>query len=94
MIEIGPLRPGDRAAWASRPARRRLVGIAHYLSTAFSVTARPATCRTCSPTRRRAAAAQPGPDEEVDRGTARGARPVLYDKLARFTGFIRYAYRL
>jgi hypothetical protein len=96
MIEIGPLRPEDRAAWEvlargykafyqeSEPDEAyeqtwqrlaagtelfglgarldgRLVGIAHYLSTPRSGPARPATCRTCSPTRRRAAAARRGP---------------------------------
>ena len=58
MIEIGPLRPGDRAAW-------------DVLARGY-----------------KAFYQDPMPDEAY--ATAR----LLYDQVARFTGFIRYGYPL
>ena len=144
MIEIGPLRPGDRAAWEvlargykafyqeSEPDeayeqtwRRltagaelfglgarldgRLVGIAHYvfhpavwsgeacylqdLFTDEAARGRGAARALIEAVA--AAARERGADRlywHTQEGNARAR--VLYDKVARLTGFIRYAYRL
>ena len=58
MIEIGPLRPGDRAAWDVL-ARERGADRFYWHTQESNARAR-----------------------------------LLYDKVARFTGFIRYAYPL
>src|SRR6478609_2697835 len=138
MIEIGPLRPGDRAAWEvlargykafyqeSEPDEAyeqtwqrlaagtelfglgarldgRLVGIAHYLfhpafwsgeacylQDLFTAEAARALIEGVA-----GAARERGADRlywHTQEGNARAR--VLYDKVARFTGFIRYAYPL
>ena len=143
MIEIGPLRPEDRAAWEvlargyktfyreSEPDEAyertwlrllagtelhglgarldgRLVGIAHYLfhSAVWSgeacylqdlFTDEAARGRGAARALIEGVAARPGSAGRTgSTGTPRSnARArVLYDKVARFTGFIRYAYRL
>jgi GNAT superfamily N-acetyltransferase len=144
MIEIGPLRPGDRAAWEGlargykefyqewEPAEAyeqtwqrlaagtelfglgarldgRLVGIAHYLfHPAFwsgeacylqdlftDEAARGRGAARALIEGVAAAARERGADRfywHTQEGNARAR--VLYDKVARFTGFIRYAYPL
>jgi hypothetical protein len=143
MIEIGPLRPGDRAAWevlargykafyrvgAGRSVRADLAAAGGRDRTRPGRPARRAAGRhralplpprvlvrrgllPAGPVHRRGGARPrrgTGPDT---RGWPRAARErgadrfywhtqesnararVLYDKVARFTGFIRYAYRL
>ena len=144
MIEIGPLRPEDRAAWEvlargyktfyreSEPDEAyeqtwqrlaagtelhglgarldgRLAGIAHYLFHPACLVRR--GLLPAGPVHRRGGARArrgAGPDRGGGRG-GQGARggpvllahpgeqhpgPRLYDKVARFTGFIRYAYPL
>jgi GNAT superfamily N-acetyltransferase len=144
MIEIGPLRPGDRAAWdvlvrgykafyqESEPDEAyeqtwqrlaagtelhglgarldgRLVGIAHYffhpsvwsgeacylqdLFTAEAARGRGAARALIEGVA--AAARDRGADRFYWHTQESNARArVLYDKVARFTGFIRYVYPL
>ena len=144
MIEIGPLRPGDRAAWEglargykafyreSEPDEAyertwqrleagtelfglgarldgQLVGIAHYpfhpavwsgeacyLQDLFTDEAARGRGAARALIEGVAAAARArGADRfywHTQEGNTRAR--VLYDKVARFTGFIRYAYRL
>jgi GNAT superfamily N-acetyltransferase len=144
MIEIGPLRPGDRSAWEglargykafyseSEPDEAyeqtwqrlaagtelsglgarldgRLVGIAHYLFHPAVWSGEACYLQdlfTDEAARGRgaaraliegvaAAARERGADRFYWHTQESNARArVLYDKVARFTGFIRYAYRL
>ena len=144
MIEIGPLRPGDRAAWEvlargykafyqeSEPDESyeqtwqrlaagtdihglgarldgRLAGIAHYLfhpTVWYGEACYLEDLFTDEAARGRgvaraliegvaAAARERGADRLYWHTQESNARArVLYDKVARFTGFIRYAYRL
>src|SRR6266702_8340780 len=144
MIEIGPLRPGDRAAWErlargykafyqeSEPDEAyertwqrlaagtelfglgarldgRLVGIAHYFFHPAVWSGEACYLEdlfTDEAARGRGAAralieavAAPARERGADRvywhnKECSDRARVLYDKVARFTGFIRYAYRL